>query len=228
MITTANSHFRLDPRFEQGSRKDIPVCSSGAMRASRVAAGWMRSQAMEMSILMFLLGSAASYFPIYWALTRLLAYRKAKIQSNSVPSADDDARHQFLDCLRREAVTRVDAALNDAAAEVRLFMHDRNPASRLLDQDALGRLAETRRMVQSLFSADATAAFDKVIADLNQLKPWQSNELSVIILDFKTKLVEERRPKKAGKIRGTRWLDAISQSFAGLAAYRSTEISRSV
>jgi hypothetical protein len=175
---------------------------------------------MEMSLLVFLLGSSASYFPIYWALTRVFASRNTRTRSNSPSFDDHEAKRQFLDCLRREAVARVDAALDHAAAQVRLSMSERQSAISSLDHGALERLGEVRRMVQLLFPTDATASFDKVIAALNRAPSSRRNELSASILELKTKLVATPDPKKTGRARVERWLDMVRLRLSGSAAFR--------
>ena len=130
---------------------------------------------MDQSLLVFILASAASYYPVYWCLKRLASRRRAPLR---LPPADHDrdAKTQFLECLRREAIGRIDATLSDVLAETMRTRKAAGAGPARLDHATLSRLHDTRRMLGALFSAEATAAFDTVLMVVERATPSRAKD----------------------------------------------------
>ncbi len=142
---------------------------------------------MNQSVLVFILASTASYYPVYWCLKRLVSRRRA---DSRVPSTDHarEAKTQFLECLRREAIGRIDATLSDVLAETMRTTKATGAGPRRFDHSTLSRLQDTRRMLNALFSVEATAAFDTVLMVVERATPARAKDAYDEIVGFTSRL----------------------------------------
>ena len=187
MIASTGPESDLWFRPSQGSHKrSIVSFPYGIYRWG--ARAWARRWGMELSFAIFILGTVASFFPMYWVLERLTSTLRRHRGGRSTPLRQKiEAKNHFLNCLRQEAIDRIEAALVEAAADAR--PHSSNKKS--LD-DRLGilpstRLRELRTAVVSLFPAEAVREFDNVVATL-QHRPRQDNSAIEQIRQLKSTL----------------------------------------
>lgn len=119
---------------------------------------------MELSTLIFFLGSLLGYYPIYRALVRVL-HRSGRQQRRGMhPRPVTSSKQQFLASLRHEAAGR---ARSTAQASVSAATRNgRASVGEPLDAAALSRLAETGHLVRTLLATDAAAAFDDLASAL--------------------------------------------------------------
>ena len=142
---------------------------------------------MDQSVIVFILASAASYYPVYWCLKRLAGRRRAISRFQTVVHGQD-AKTQFLEFLRREAIGRVDAPLSDVLAETMRTTKAAGAGSRRFDHTTLSRLHDTRRMLSALFSVEATAAFDTVLMAVERATPSRAKDAYDEIVGFTSRL----------------------------------------
>lgn len=144
---------------------------------------------METSLIIFLLASAASFWPAYWLLGRWFNRDDLENEPTAASNAGHDSKSQFIAFLRSEGAVRIIAALDDAATNVEASAECATPAAAAAHKDtALDRLREARQMVKSLYSDDVTEAFDKVIITLGQRRSASPRALLANILDLKVLL----------------------------------------
>ncbi|MFM9939819.1 MAG: hypothetical protein ACKVP7_10015 [Hyphomicrobiaceae bacterium] len=133
---------------------------------------------MEPVWIVFLVSSLLSFFPIYRVLSRFTTAKQlGRSRKPASKLARHDARQQFLQCLRNEAIARVQTALLEAAAEQ---ARTGEVAGARAGQDAMRRLEEVRGTVQALFSRDAIAAFDRAVAALKSGLPQAASVAHVM------------------------------------------------
>lgn len=142
---------------------------------------------MDRSLIIFILASTASYYPVYWCLKRLVGRRRASSRSQPEDHGHD-AKTQFLEFLRREAIGRVDATLSDVLAETMRTSKAAGAGPRRFDHGTLSRLHDTRRMLSALFSAEATAAFDTVLMAVERATPSRAKDAYDEIVGFTSRL----------------------------------------
>jgi hypothetical protein len=140
---------------------------------------------MEWSWIIFLAGTAASYWPIYRLIDRLRKARGRQAMPRSAAGALRPDRLQFIDSLRREALTRLDAALEAATSRP-----PASPGGGGLDQRIFERLRESRQMLQSLFPADAIAQLDLIISALARPASMRPGEIAAIVAHLKRRLAQ--------------------------------------
>lgn len=121
---------------------------------------------MDTALIVFIIGTVASFLPMYWVALRLLGRKRARakrmiapVKSSGVPAG----RREFLDLLRQEAAQRAIAALHDALDEAR-YAADRAHA----DDQAIGArsrqgLHDAGRLVDSLFPRELCLSFRTAI-----------------------------------------------------------------
>lgn len=124
---------------------------------------------MDTSLIVFAVGTAASFAPMYWIASRLMGRRRisAKVGARA-PAANRDpaGRGEFMDLLRQEAANRAIAVLRDALVEARVAAHDAFGDGLALSARTRQSLDETRRLVDSLFPNDLRLAFGRGLETL--------------------------------------------------------------
>ena len=116
---------------------------------------------MDTALIIFALGTIASFAPMYWIATRLMGWRNRRARAGvRLPNAGDAAgRREFMDLLRQEAGNRAVAVLRDALVEARVAVHEAHDDRLALSARTRQSLDETGRLVDSLFSPDLREAF---------------------------------------------------------------------
>ncbi|HWV82681.1 MAG TPA: hypothetical protein VNZ50_14720 [Hyphomicrobiaceae bacterium] len=111
---------------------------------------------MDTALIVFTVGTAASFLPLYWLAIRFS--RRWARPAVVVPTVrtDPPGRREFLDLLRREAASRAVAILHEALVEVRLTADHGHGA---LSAEMRRSLAETGRLVDSLFARELREKF---------------------------------------------------------------------
>lgn len=119
---------------------------------------------MDTALIIFALGTAASFAPMYWLATRLMGRRRRRVRNDSrlpLIGGDPAGRREFMELLRHEAANRVVAVLRDALVEARRAVHEPYGDRRGLSARTRQSLDETRRLVDSLFTKDLREAFSR-------------------------------------------------------------------
>lgn len=111
---------------------------------------------MDTALIVFTVGTAASFLPLYWLAIRFS--RRWVRPAVAVPAmrTDPPGRREFLDLLRREAASRAVAVLHEALVEVRLTADHGHGA---LSAEMRRSLVETGRLVDSLFARELREKF---------------------------------------------------------------------
>jgi hypothetical protein len=124
---------------------------------------------VDTALIVFAIGTAASFAPMYWLASRLMGRRPvpAKVGVRSPFAGGELAgRGEFMDLLRKEAANRAVAVLRDALIEVRLAAHEAFGDDLALSARTRQSLDETRRLVDSLFPGDLQEAFGRGLETL--------------------------------------------------------------
>jgi len=114
--------------------------------------------------IVFLAGSMLSFSLMMFLYFKVVRRRGQRSQPNQEPPIAP-ANKRFLDFLRAEAVSRVTDNIASVLAQQNksAVSHVRSGSERV----ASAQLVESRRTLQSLFSSEVVAAYDKVIVALD-------------------------------------------------------------
>jgi len=124
---------------------------------------------VDSALVVFIIGTAASFVPMYWVASRLMGRRRkpASVGARFKPTGSDPAgRGEFMDLLRQEAASRVVSVLRDALVEARIAAHEAFDDRLALSTRTRQSLDETRRLVDSLFPNDLREAFGRGLETL--------------------------------------------------------------
>lgn len=111
---------------------------------------------MDTTLIVFTVGTAASFLPLYWLAIRFSRRWSRPAVTATTARAEPPGRREFLDLLRREAASRAVAVLHEALVEVRLRADHGHGA---LSVEMRRSLADTGRLVDSLFPRDLREKF---------------------------------------------------------------------
>lgn len=120
-----------------------------------------------------------------YAYFRLVLRRGSGRKKNRPETPPEAANGNFLDCLRAEAISRV----NDNLASVLAQRGKPGPArtQRGLEHGIAARLADSRQTLQSLFSGEVVAAYDKAVAALDG-RHVSGGDAMRLVTEFKGKV----------------------------------------
>jgi hypothetical protein len=163
----------------------MPVRVPGNGEAAR-----QRSGSMDLSWIVFAAGCAASFPPIYWALSRLIYGPKVRDIAEPRARAEGDGTEQFLDCLRQEVIARLEAALAEAVRSRTTAGSDGGAGGASADRQAMSHLVELRRALAPLLPNKAPAGIDRVVAALDARSP-SGVELAAAIAELRAQLSED-------------------------------------
>ncbi|MFN3744303.1 MAG: hypothetical protein ACK4TL_06325 [Hyphomicrobiaceae bacterium] len=113
---------------------------------------------MDTALIVFTVGTVASFLPLYWLATRLSSRWSRPAVTTITGRIDLPGRREFLDLLRREAASRAVAVLHEALVEARLTA-ERGSGRSALSAEMRRSLAETGRLVDTLFAPDLRDKF---------------------------------------------------------------------
>lgn len=126
---------------------------------------------MQIELLVFLIGSAASFPLLYWALNKLGWMRRpswaAWLQRRAAPEKNRD----FLNLLRRETVLRANAILRDALVEAEASLQAGIPGDTVLRADTRQRLDDARQLIASLLPGNIQKTYNAAIEDVSAVTP---------------------------------------------------------
>lgn len=125
---------------------------------------------MDTSLIVFAVGTAASFAPMYWIASRLMGRRRISTKAGArtpLAGGDPAGRGEFMDLLRQEAANRAVAVLRDALIEARVGAHDAFGDELALSARTRQSLEETRRLVDSLFPNELRHAFGRGLETLS-------------------------------------------------------------
>lgn len=118
-------------------------------------------------LLIFVGGTAASFFPLYWLIRRFAGRLKSQARRSTDQLPVQDIKGEFIDLLRREALARVVATLDAAARD----LHDASRADAAvlprLGDETRQRIMDMKPLVGSLFPPEAAGRFDRHVARLD-------------------------------------------------------------
>jgi hypothetical protein len=124
---------------------------------------------VDSALIVFIVGTAASFVPMYWVASRLMGRRRApaKVGARLRLTGNDPAgRGEFMELLRQEAANRAVSVLRDALVEARIAAHEAFGDRLALSARTRQSLEETRRLVDSLFPNDLREAFGRGLETL--------------------------------------------------------------
>lgn len=121
---------------------------------------------MDTGLIVFAVGTAASFLPLYWIATRLTARRRKPVTAAMPRGGDSSGRREFLDLLRREAASRAVAVLHEALVEARLTADQQPHGASAISAETRRSLDETGRLIDSLFPGELREAFRNGIETL--------------------------------------------------------------
>ncbi len=116
---------------------------------------------METTLFVFLIGSAATFLPVYWALEKgsaLIGRWRGKLGRR----ARSPEMNEFLQCLRDEAASRVTTELVLALREVHWMNSVEGHSAAPLRALRMEQLRDVRRMMEPLFLRPDIANFDQI------------------------------------------------------------------
>ena len=153
---------------------------------------------MDETWIVFLAGTILSFALMMMLYFRIVLARGAKRGSVRRDSRRSPANRHFLDFLREEAIARVNDNLASVVAQQGRVTGAH--AKREVEESVAARLSESRRTLQSLFSSEVVAAYDKVVAALDGRQPAASDALR-LVTEFKEKMAGylEKRPALSGE-----------------------------
>ncbi len=165
---------------------------------------------MDTALIIFALGTTASFAPMYWIASRLMGRRRRRARVDAklpFTGGDPAGRREFMDLLRHEAASRAVAVLRDALVEVRVAAHEAYDDRLALSARTRQSLDETGRLVDSLFPRELQEAFSR---GLDTLASATSNSVgtatattAAAIAAFERTLADDRaRPVRAPSSRG--------------------------
>lgn len=117
---------------------------------------------MDTALIVFIVGTVASFLPMYWIAVRLLGRQRRRVRSRMAvaPGAAEPAeRREFLDLLRQEAAQRAVAILREALIEAQGATDQAHGAQNALSAATRQSLHETGRLVDSLFPGQLRGTF---------------------------------------------------------------------
>ncbi len=114
---------------------------------------------MNSTLIVFAVGTAASFLPLYWLAIRFSARWNRRAVTAPAVKAEPPGRREFLDLLRREAASRVVVVLHEALAEARLATDYGSGVDSGISAETRRSLAETGRLVDSLFAREFREKF---------------------------------------------------------------------
>ena len=165
---------------------------------------------MDTALIIFALGTAASFAPMYWIATRLMGRRRKKVAVDArraLAGSDPTGRREFMDLLRQEAANRVVAVLRAALVEARVAVHEANDDRLALSARTRQSLDETGRLVESLFPRELREAFrhglETLASATSETIGTATATTAAAIASFERALEDERRrPGRAPTRRG--------------------------
>ncbi len=117
---------------------------------------------MDTALIVFIIGTIASFLPIYWLALRLLGRQRKRVlarRAQPVVSGAPAGRREFLDLLRQEAAQRAVAVLSDALSEAQRGAGRSHGERHVLSAATRQSLQEVSRLVDSLFSRELRKSF---------------------------------------------------------------------
>lgn len=115
---------------------------------------------MNSTLIVFTVGTVASFLPLYWLAIRFSArWTRRAVAAPTATRSEPPGRREFLDLLRREAATRAIAVLHEALVEARMTTDHGSGTVGGLSDETRQSLAETGRLVDSLFARDLREKF---------------------------------------------------------------------
>lgn len=157
---------------------------------------------MDTALIVFTVGTAASFVPLYWLALRLSArWKRPRTRPQvALVRAEQSGRREFLELLRREAATRAVAVLHEALEEARVAT-DREGGGAGLSAEMRKSLAETGRLVDSLFQDELREKFSAGAEALAAATPRTISAASVVsnsaIVAFEVSLAPRARKPSA-------------------------------
>ncbi len=117
---------------------------------------------MDTALIVFIIGTVASFLPMYWVALRLLNRQRARAKQMSAPAVAGGVsagRREFLDLLRQEAAQRAISALQDALDEARYAADRPYDHAHALSARTRQSLLDAGRLVDSLFQRELRNVF---------------------------------------------------------------------
>lgn len=122
----------------------------------------MPEDAVDTALIVFIIGTVASFLPMYWLALRLLGRQRRQAAAKRVPARIGSVpagRREFFDLLRHEAALRAIAVLREAIVEARLAAAGPDGDHHALSARTRQSLHDAGRLVDSLFTRELCRTF---------------------------------------------------------------------
>ncbi len=120
---------------------------------------------MDTEIFVFAVGSIASFWPLYWGLSKLKSMSVSRSTATIANTISSSAKVAFLNLLREETAKRASAALRDALTEARSSMPATDRAI-VLRSSTRESLDEAVELVRHLFSDAIQSSYRAVAIEI--------------------------------------------------------------
>lgn len=160
------------------------LLGSGEFVGAFHAAHQERRTALANEMAIFLLGTIASFFPIYFGLSWVMSQLNGRMSLDA--GVRNAFRGEFLNHLRREAIRRVREALIELA-EVKAANIGKLQASPEIET-AMSRASDARALMEPLFAEKTIARFDRLVNEINSGGVRNSGKLNAKIERFVLRL----------------------------------------
>ena len=181
---------------------------------------------MDTALIVFIVGTIASFLPMYWMALRLLGRKRARAKKAQVSTRAVGVpaeRREFLDLLRQEAAQRAVSVLREAIEEARYAAHRPHGEYHAIDMRTRQNLLDAARLVASLFQRELRTAFSEAIEAMTTATSTSvgqaANTATIAILAFErainsnysAPMPEQQRPQNLWSTlisRGRGWIGA--------------------
>lgn len=161
---------------------------------------------MDTTFLIFLIGSAAAYLPIYWLLKNGVSRFGQRAERR--PHDDNrSSRSSFLHCLKGEVASRAVVALRLAVGDMRRAALRNGDEGAVPSAEQMNRLQDLRRLMEPLCSRAEMASFDQIRLLLAAGDRRQVDTISARVDEFAT-LLRTSQPDspQPERVRNSGWL----------------------
>lgn len=195
----------LDPtgkiiiKARQGRGKARPLSCAAA--ADNGAPEWKIAEGrVDTALIVFVIGTAASYLPLYWGLNRLKLVRIRRREARRQSTSTAYANREFLDLLRREAAARASTILRKALLEAQAPARTANGRDAALREETRQSLEEAKDLVGSLFAGHIHKAYAAAVAEVNGARHSTNQKIPATIAAALDGLEGASRPATASAV----------------------------
>jgi hypothetical protein len=133
---------------------------------------------LDNELIVFAMGSAVSYWPLYLGLRKAMAKRRARSADKVTSLPIAEANRDFLSLLHREAVLRASAVLRDALGEAKASTRAAGGKNSGLCLSTRQRLEDIQKLIRSLSLTSSQALFSAAIEQIATVTIYNTQSVS--------------------------------------------------